>query len=146
MEQIFRCSCPITSGIDIIGDKWTLVIIKQMLLQGKKTFKDFTNSDEAIATNILSSRIKRLIKLKLISKLKLPTNNKTIYYHLTDKGISLTPIIIEIALWSGENLRGQNINMVKNEEAGLLQSNKEEFINSLITDYKESLNKNIRKS
>ena len=53
MNSSFRCDCPITSALDIVGDKWTLVIIKQILLEGKQTFKDFSESDEAIATNIL---------------------------------------------------------------------------------------------
>ena len=60
MEAKFRCVCPITSAIDILGDKWMLVIVKQMLTEDKKTFKDFTESDEAIATNILTSKLKCL--------------------------------------------------------------------------------------
>jgi len=76
MNNDFRCNCPITSALDIVGDKWTLVIIKQMLLEGKKTFKDFSESNEAIASNILSSRLKMLEKYKMISKEKLPHNKK----------------------------------------------------------------------
>jgi DNA-binding HxlR family transcriptional regulator len=54
MDKDFRCNCPFTSALDVLGDKWMLVIVKQMLIEGKETFKDFTESDEAIATNILS--------------------------------------------------------------------------------------------
>ena len=68
MNKKFRCNCPITSSLDILGDKWTLVIIKHMLIEGKQTFKDFLESDEAIATNILSSRLKMLEELKIITK------------------------------------------------------------------------------
>ena len=64
MKKEFRSGCPISSALDIVGDKWTLVIIKQMLLEGKKTFKDFSESDEAIAFNILSSRLKMLEEFK----------------------------------------------------------------------------------
>ena len=70
MNNKFRCNCPITSALDILGDKWTLVIIKQMLLQDKKTFKDFTNSEKAIATNILTVRMKNLVEFKLVIKKK----------------------------------------------------------------------------
>ena len=70
MKNQFRCTCPITSALDILGDRWTLVIIKQMLLEGKKTFKDFLESEEDIATNILSSRLKMLEKFDLIYKTK----------------------------------------------------------------------------
>ena len=64
MEYKFRCDCPFTSPIDILGDKWILVIVKQMLLEGKETFKDFTESDEAIATNILSTKLKLLEEIR----------------------------------------------------------------------------------
>ena len=56
MDYKFRCGCPFTSAIDILGDKWMLVIVKQMLIEGKETFKDFTESAEAIATNRFSVR------------------------------------------------------------------------------------------
>ena len=58
MDNKFRCNCPFTSALDILGDKWMLVIVKQMLIEGKETFKDFTESEEAIATNILSTKLK----------------------------------------------------------------------------------------
>ena len=63
LSKIFRCDCPVTSAIDIVGDKWTIVIIKQMLLEHKKTFKQFSESEEAIAPNILSHRLKKLVKI-----------------------------------------------------------------------------------
>ena len=105
MNNNFRCNCPITSALDIVGDKWTLVIIKQMLLEGKKTFKDFSESDEAIASNILSSRLKMLEEFKIITREKLPHNKKTNIYVLTEKGLGLTPTIIELTLWSDLNIR-----------------------------------------
>ena len=139
MKNNFRCDCPLTSAIDIIGDKWTLVIIKQMLLQNKETFKDFTDSEEAIATNILTVRMKNLIELNLVTKSKLPNNKKSVYYHLTEKGISLAPIIIELALWAGETLKPLNSTMIEPSKMGLNQSNKEEYIINLVANYKEKL-------
>ena len=85
MENSFRCECPITSALDIAGDKWTLVIIKQMLFERKSTFKDFTGSQEAIATNILSSRLRMLEKFEIITKSNHPENKKTNIYTLTKK-------------------------------------------------------------
>lgn len=139
MKNNFRCDCPITSAIDIIGDKWTLVIIKQMLLQGKETFKDFTDSEEAIATNILTARMKNLVELNLVSKGKLLGNKKSVYYHLTEKGLSIAPIIIELALWAGEILKPLNSSMLEPSKMGLNQLNKEEYINNLVANYKEKL-------
>ncbi len=139
MKNNFRCDCPLTSAIDIIGDKWTLVIIKQMLLQNKETFKDFTDSEEAIATNILTVRMKNLIELNLVTKSKLPNNKKSVYYHLTEKGLSLAPIIIELTLWAGETLKPLNSTMIEPSKMGLNQSNKEEYIINLVANYKEKL-------
>ena len=85
MDIKFRCQCPITSALDILGDKWILVIIKQMLIEDKKTFKDFTESDEAIATNILASKLKCLEELGIIIKTQPPDNKKTNIYLLTEK-------------------------------------------------------------
>jgi len=139
MNDSFRCDCPITSALDIVGDKWTLVIIKQILLEGKQTFKDFSESDEAIATNILSSRLKMLEEWKIITKEKLPDNKKTNIYRLTDKGLDLTPIIVELALWSDEHIREFNPAMRKEDSLGFMKSDKAEFIKLIQKNYKEKM-------
>jgi DNA-binding HxlR family transcriptional regulator len=87
MKHKFRCDCPFTSALDILGDKWMLVIVKQMLIEGKETFKDFIESDEAVATNILSTKLKQLEESGIIIKTKRPNNKKTNLYLLTEKGI-----------------------------------------------------------
>ena len=105
LDTFFRCNCPVTSALDIVGDKWTLVLIKLMLLEQKKTFKEFSESDESIAPSILSNRLKSLLKIGFIVKQKLPENQKTNHYFLTEKGLSLTPVITELALWSHHNIK-----------------------------------------
>jgi Predicted transcriptional regulators len=125
----FRCDCPITSAIDIIGDKWILVLVKQMLFEEKQTFKDFTESNEAIATNILTTKLKLLTELEIVKKSKLPHNKKSIYYHLTDRGLSLTSIIVELAIWSGENIRDLNTNMTGNDKLDAIKTNKDDLLN-----------------
>jgi len=136
MNNDFRCDCPITSAIDIVGDKWTLVIIKQMLLEGKKTFKALSESDEAIATNILSSRLKALEKLKMIRKEKVPHNRKTNHYLLTEKGLGLTPTIVELTLWSDSNIRADHASLTWDPRLNILKTNKEEAIKMLVETYK----------
>jgi DNA-binding HxlR family transcriptional regulator len=89
-----------------------------MLLEQKKTFKEFSQSDESIAPSVLSNRLKTLEKKGFIVKQKLPYNQKTNHYFLTEKGLSLTPIIIELALWSHHNIKpvdNQDIANVKNK-------------------------------
>lgn len=136
MKNDFRCVCPITSALDIVGDKWTLVIIKQMLLEGKKTFKDFSESDESIASNILSSRLKMLEKYKMITKEKLPNNKKTNIYLLTEKGLNLTPTIVELTLWSEGNIRDFHPKLYSDDRIGMVKNNKEGFIKMLQENYK----------
>ena len=87
LGKIFRCDCPVTSALDIVGDKWTLVVIKLMLLEQKKTFKEFSESDESIAPSILSNRLKTLEKTGFILKVKPQDNQKTNHYFLTEKGL-----------------------------------------------------------
>jgi len=108
MKKEFRSGCPIASSLDIIGDKWTLLIIRDMLVEHKKTFKEISNSDEKIAPSILSARLKLLESYKLIFKTKVPDNKKENIYLLTEKGIRLTPIIIEFSLWGNSNMREFN--------------------------------------
>ncbi|WP_246200127.1 winged helix-turn-helix transcriptional regulator [Maribacter luteus] len=136
MDHKFRCNCPITVALDVIGDKWALVIVKQMLTEGKKTFKDFIESEEAIATNILSSRLKMLEEFKIITKDKLPDNKKTNIYTLTEKGVDLMPIIAELSLWSDKHVREFHPELYSGETLQIIKNNKEGFIDKKIEDYK----------
>ena len=142
MNNNFRCNCPITSAIDIVGDKWTLVIIKLMLLEGIKTFKDFSESDEAIASNILSSRLKMLEEYKMISKEKLPHNKKTNIYLLTEKGLGLTPTIVELTLWSDGNIREYHSSIISDSRIEMVKNNKEESIKMIVKSYKQNTDYN----
>jgi len=108
MKKEFRSGCPISSTLDIVGDKWSLLIIRDMLIKHKKTFKKISDSDERIAPSILSARLKLLASYKLIFKTKAPNNKKENIYLLTEKGIRLTPIIIEFSLWGDSNMREFN--------------------------------------
>jgi len=139
MKHTFRCDCPITSALDILGDKWMLVIIKQMLLEHKQTFKDFIESDEAIATNILTIKLKLLEELEIVTKSKLPNNKKTNLYQLTERGLSLATIIVDLALWSDANLRELNIDMRNPNELELMKNNKADFIKVLRENYRKKL-------
>ncbi|UAM97238.1 helix-turn-helix transcriptional regulator [Polaribacter litorisediminis] len=141
MEIKFRCNCPFTSALDILGDKWMLVIIKQMLIENKETFKDFTESDEGIATNILATKLKQLEEFVLITKSKLPTNKKSVYYHLTEKALELTPLIIELGIWSDKHLREVHPTMGNNESVEFLRNDKAGFGSMLIENYIEKLAK-----
>jgi DNA-binding HxlR family transcriptional regulator len=139
MNPKFRCNCPITSALDILGDKWMLVIIKQMLMEDKTTFTDFIDSDEAIATNILSAKLKLLEELGMIIKFKRPENKKTNLYLLTEKGLSLTPLIVELATWSDSYLRDLHPAIVNGETMAMLRRDKGAFASLLEQRYREKV-------
>ncbi len=101
-----RSACPISYALDFFGDKWSLLIIRDMVFDGKKFYKEFKNSGEGIATNILSDRLKKLelsgiIESKVYEKLKTQKE-----YTLTQKGKGLVPVLVEMILWSASHKDG----------------------------------------
>lgn len=146
MRQDFRCDCPFTSALDILGDKWMLVIVKQMLIEGKETFKDFTESEEAIATNILSAKLKLLEEVGIIIKTKRPNNKKTNLYLLTEKGLALIPVLLELATWSDNHLRDVHPDIVNGEAMAFLRNDKTAFANEIEKNYREKLATTLYKS
>jgi len=98
-----RSNCPLANALDIVGDKWSLLVIRDIFL-GKKTFTEFLKSPEKIATNILANRLELLINRGLLKVTKLPYDQKTKIYYLTDRGIDMYSIIYEMINWSSRNL------------------------------------------
>ena len=139
MKNEFRSGCPIASSLDVIGDKWSLLIIRDMLIHHKKTFKEISNSDEKIAPSILSARLKLLESYDLISKRKMPQNKKENIYLLTDKAVGFTSIIIELSLWGDKYLREFNeIDAIED-----LQTDKSMVIQTVQHNYNTMLNQFI---
>ncbi|MEM7104919.1 MAG: helix-turn-helix domain-containing protein [Bacteroidota bacterium] len=101
-KNIPRSDCPISFALDFVGDKWSLLVIRDLALEGKRFYKEFLKSKEGIATNILSDRLKKLESAGIVtSKVyeKLKTQKE---YALTQKGIDLVPVLVEIILWSAK--------------------------------------------
>lgn len=142
MRSEFRSTCPIASALDIIGDKWSLLILRDMLTRGKKTFKEFSESQEGIAPGILSSRLKWLEENVLMTKQKLPQNQKENIYLLTEKGIELAPIIMELIIWSDKNLRGQNPEMPSISQIGDI-SDKSVLTAAIQNNYRKLIKKTL---
>ena len=104
MKRIIpRSDCPISFALDFLGDKWSLLVIRDLVFDGKRFYKEFLQSKERIATNILSDRLKKLESSGIItSKVyeKLRTQKE---YALTEKGKDLIPVLVEIILWSSKH-------------------------------------------
>ena len=97
-----KSDCPIHFGLELFGDKWTLLIIRDLMFKGKHYFGDFINSEEKIATNVLSDRLALLEKEGIIAMFKDENHKQKIVYKLTTKGIDLMPVLVEIIMWSAK--------------------------------------------
>ena len=100
MKTKKRSDCPVSSSLDVWGDKWSLLIIRDLMFAKECTYGDFLKSPEGIATNILASRLQALEENKIIEKLNHPDSKAKVLYRLTKKGIDLLPVMIEINLWA----------------------------------------------
>jgi DNA-binding HxlR family transcriptional regulator len=132
-----RSDCPLTNALDIVGDKWSLLVIRDIFM-GKKTFTEFLKSPEKIATNILANRLELLTNKGLLDVIKLPYEQKTKIYYLTDVGIDMYPIIYEMMQWSKRNLKkkfGPKGEQWLKETEGLTA---EKFILETTSSYKKS--------
>ena len=105
-----RSCCPVACTLDLIGDKWTLLIVRDLLL-GRSHFKDFVASPEKIATNILADRLAKLTDSGLVERYTSTEILGRDAYRLTPKGKSLRPIIRAITKWGLENLPGTEVKM-----------------------------------
>ena len=94
-----RSFCPISFTLDILGDKWTLLVIRDLVFAHKRNFRDFLASEEKIATNILAQRLKTLEANGIVSRRADPENARKIIYALTEKGINLLPVLLELIRW-----------------------------------------------
>ncbi|MFK5980068.1 MAG: helix-turn-helix domain-containing protein [Rhizobiaceae bacterium] len=101
-EKKRQTGCPIAFGLDTFGDRWTLLVIREIMLKGKKTYSDFLEADEGVSTNILADRLKHLETEGVIEKTRDPENGRSFTYSLTEKGFDLAPIVLEIVNWSGK--------------------------------------------
>ena len=98
-----RSSCPISYSLDLLGDKWILLILRDIGLADKHFYKDFLEAGEGIATNVLSDRLKLLENQGLIKSEPYRLNRTMKYYSLDDKGIELIPLIVDLWVWGAKN-------------------------------------------
>lgn len=103
MSRSRRSHCPIAFALDIFGDKWSLLVLRDLLFKDKRRFSEFLAAEEGISTNILSERLARLEVEGLIAKSPDPENGRQYFYSPTDKGLDLIPALLEVILWSAKH-------------------------------------------
>ena len=104
-----RSPCPIANTLDILGDKWTLLVVRDLLFLGKRLYGEFMQSGEGIPTNILADRLKRLEETGLVTKEPYQSNPIRHQYRLTRKGAELFPVLREIIRWANKHIPGTSV-------------------------------------
>lgn len=132
----FRSLCPVATGLDVFGDKWTLLILRDMLFLHKSTFNEFKAAPELMPSKMLSNRLKKLESLGYISRKKGEANKKNVHYLLEEKGMETFPIMVEIALFTTDfyydHLGDTYTEVVKTR----MKNDKDNYINEMIESYK----------
>jgi len=95
-----RSECPLNASVEMLGDRWSLLIIRDMMLRGSRTYKDFLDCYEGIATNILADRLRKLVANGIVATAPDPADGRKQTYLLTPKGIDLAPVLTEMVLWA----------------------------------------------
>ena len=95
-----RSGCPLNASVEMLGDRWSLLIIRDMMLRGFQTYTEFMECYEGIATNILADRLRKLIEYGIIEAEADPSDGRKLIYSLTAKGIDLAPVLTEMVLWA----------------------------------------------
>jgi len=98
-----RSGCPVSVSLEILGDRWSLLIIRDLMVRGYRTFKEFSNSGERIATNILADRLKRLEESGILTAETDGKDARRVNYRLTEKGIDLAPVLLELLIWGARH-------------------------------------------
>lgn len=100
-----RSDCPIAFSLDLFGDRWSLLIVRDLVFKGRKSFGEFLAAGEGIATNVLADRLERLEGAGVITKRRDPDKGTKFVYGLTERGIDLVPLLLEMIAWSGRHDR-----------------------------------------
>jgi DNA-binding HxlR family transcriptional regulator len=119
----WRSGCPLNASIEMLGDRWSLLIIRDMMLRGAHTYKEFLECYEGIATNILADRLQKLTTNGIIVAQPDPDDGRKLTYRLTAKGIALAPVLTEMVLWAAAHEKTGNHALVQQ-----MRADKEKFL------------------
>ena len=129
-----RSNCPISSALDIVGDKWSLLIIRDILLKGKNTYNEFLNAEEKIATNVLADRLAMLVEFGILLKEEHPESKAKYFYRLTKQGVDLLPVLVEMILWSEKYLKVSPMAMAF---AKAVKKNRDAVVKNILSELKK---------
>ena len=99
MRQDHRSNCPISSALELVGDRWTLLVIRDLMFAGKRRFREFLQSEEGISSNVLADRLAMLLRTGILRREGDPTHAQKAVYCLTEKGVELLPVLVAMSAW-----------------------------------------------
>ena len=139
-----RSTCPLACALDLIGDHWTLLVIRDLLFLGRHEYKEMLKAEEGISTNILSDRLKKLEENGLIDSISHPDSARRKLYYLLPKGKDLIHVLTSLAQWSDKHL--QDVVDIPPEKRALLLKQPEKLIEIVLHDLQEWENKFLHPS
>jgi DNA-binding HxlR family transcriptional regulator len=119
-----RSACPLNAALEVYGDRWTLLIVRDLMFKDKAGYSEFLASEEGISTNILADRLRALEAEGIIAGQRDPENRRKIVYHLTAKGIDLAPVLTELIIWGARHAETDAPPEVIRE----MEENREDFL------------------
>lgn len=133
-----RSGCPLNASVEMLGDRWSLLIVRDMMLRGASTYKTLLDCYEGIATNILADRLRKLVAYGIITTEPDPSDGRKVTYLLTEKGIDLAPVLTEMVLWAAAHEKTGNQPLVR-----LMREDKEKFLRGVRQRWADRKSKRI---
>jgi DNA-binding HxlR family transcriptional regulator len=128
-----RSGCPVNVCLEVFGDRWSLLIVRDLMVRGYKTFKQFQESGEGIATNMLADRLKKLESSGIIERGIEPTDGRKVNYRLTQKGIDLAPVLLDLLIWGARHEEsGPSCSLILR-----MEKNREEILAEVVRRWRE---------
>ena len=133
----FRSLCPIATGLDVLGDKWTLIILRDMIFFHKKLFNEFKESLEKVPSKMLSNRLRKLENIGFISRAKGEINKKSVYYTLEKKGLETLPLMVELMLFTTKFYYDHLGDTYTRDVKTIMKTDKAKYISDIGTKYRQ---------
>jgi DNA-binding HxlR family transcriptional regulator len=100
MRQDERSTCPISTALELVGDRWTLLVIRDLMFADKRHFREFLQSEEAISSNVLADRLNTLVENGIVTRREEPSHSQKAIYSFNHKGLDLLPVLIAMSSWT----------------------------------------------
>jgi DNA-binding HxlR family transcriptional regulator len=128
-----RSGCPVNVCLEVFGDRWSLLIVRDLMVRGYKTFKQFQESGEGIATNMLADRLKKLESSGILEREIEPADGRKVNYRLTQKGIDLAPVLLDLLIWGARyEQTGPSCSIILK-----MEKNREEILAEVVRRWRE---------